>query len=101
MSGPSDVIDARPLARVGGEYGIVVDGADDVLLDRVQVVGAKMDGIHVRRSPRDDQRLPVDSPGGFTQGIDISFSADMGMSMVDGLRSSAGARASSSTRRWR
>jgi hypothetical protein len=74
----------RNVATLGGEYGIEVDGAHDVVLDGVRVVGATLDGIHVRRGRVTIRDCRIDSPGGYTQGIDISFSADMGMSMVEG-----------------
>jgi hypothetical protein len=74
----------RDVATLGGEYGVEVDGAHDVVLDGVRVVGATLDGIHVRRSRVTIRDCRIDSPGGYTQGIDISFSADMGMSMVEG-----------------
>jgi nitrous oxidase accessory protein NosD len=74
----------RNVSTLGGEYGIEVDGARDVLLDDVRIVGATLDGIHVRRSQVTIRDCAIDSPGGYTQGIDISFSADMGMSMVEG-----------------
>jgi hypothetical protein len=67
-----------------GEYGIVVDGARHVLLDRVAVRGATLDGIHVRRSQVHIRGCRVASPAGMTQGIDISFAMDKGMSKVDG-----------------
>jgi hypothetical protein len=74
----------RNVATLGGEYGIEVDGSRDVVLDDVRVVGATIDGIHVRRSNVTIRDCRVDSPSGYTQGIDISFSADMGMSMIEG-----------------
>jgi nitrous oxidase accessory protein NosD len=74
----------RNVSTLGGEYGIEVDGARDVLLDDVRVVGATLDGIHVRRSQVSIRDCTIASPDGYTQGIDISFSADMGMSMVEG-----------------
>jgi hypothetical protein len=74
----------RDVATLGGEYGIEVDGARDVVLDGVKVVGASLDGIHVRRSRVTIRDCTIDSPSGYTQGIDISFSADMGMSMIEG-----------------
>jgi len=76
----------RNVSVLGGEYGIEVDGAHDVLLDKVRVVGATLDGIHVRRSQVAIRDCAIDSPGGYAQGIDISFSADMGMSTVEGCR---------------
>jgi hypothetical protein len=84
----------RDISVVGGENGIVVEGGDHgthhVLLDRVKVVGAQIDGIHVRRSRVTIRDCVVDSTAGFTQGIDISFSADMGMSVVDGCTVTGG-----------
>jgi hypothetical protein len=84
----------RNVSVVGGENGIVVDGGiagvRHVLLDRVKVVGARMDGIHVRRSRVTIRDCLIDSPGGFTQGIDISFTADMGMSVVKGCTVTGG-----------
>lgn len=79
----SDVV-VRNVSTLGGEYGIEVDGAKDVVLDDVRIVGATLDGIHVRRSRVTIRDCRVDSPAGYTQGIDISFSADMGMSMIEG-----------------
>jgi hypothetical protein len=74
----------RNVATLGGEYGIEVDRARHVVLDGVRVVGAKLDGIHVRQSTVTIRDCRVDSPAGWTQGIDISFSAGMGMSMIEG-----------------
>jgi len=74
----------RNVSVLGGEYGVEVDGARDVLLDRVNVVGATMDGFHVRRSQVTIRNCAVDAPGAYTQAIDISFSADMGMNVVEG-----------------
>ena len=84
----------RNVSVVGGENGIEVDGgipgAHHVLLDRVKIVGAQMDGIHVRRSRVTIRDCLIDSPRGFTQGIDISFTADMGMSVVKGCTVTGG-----------
>jgi Periplasmic copper-binding protein (NosD) len=80
----ADDVVVRNVATLGGEYGVEVDGAEDVVLDDVRVVGATLDGIHVRRSRVHIRDCRIDSPSGWTQGIDISFSADMGMSMIEG-----------------
>jgi hypothetical protein len=80
----ADRVTVRNVNTLGGEYGIEVDGARHVVLDRVGVVGATLDGIHVRRSQVTIRNCAVDSPTGYTQGIDISFGADLGMSMVEG-----------------
>ena len=84
----------RNVTVVGGENGIEVEGGlagtHHVLLDGVRVVGAQMDGIHVRRSRVTIRDCLVDSSAGFTQGIDISFTADMGMSLVEGCTVTGG-----------
>ena len=47
--------------------------------------GAKLDGIHVRRGIGPSSDCTIDMLGnGFGQGIDISYTMDMGMSMVEG-----------------
>jgi parallel beta-helix repeat protein len=56
----------------------------------VTVVGAKLDGIHVRRASVSIHDCRIVSPPGFTQGIDISFAIDLHMSMVDGCSVSGG-----------
>ncbi len=80
----------RDVAVVGGEYGIEVDDATGVTLDGVRVVGASLDGIHVRRSRVTIRDCTIASPAGWTQGIDISFSADKGMSLVEGCTIAGG-----------
>jgi nitrous oxidase accessory protein NosD len=80
----ADHVVVRNLTVEGGENGIDVQHAHSVLLDRVVVRGATMDGIHVRRGRVTIRRCTVESPAaGFTQGIDISFSHDWGMSVVE------------------
>jgi nitrous oxidase accessory protein NosD len=77
-------VTVRDVTVVGGENGIVVDDARHVLLVRVRVRGAAADGIHVRRSQVTIRDCSIRSPDGFTQGIDISFALDRGMSLVEG-----------------
>jgi parallel beta helix pectate lyase-like protein len=79
----ADDIVVRNVTVVGGPNGIEVDDARDVVLDDVRVVGARLDGIHVRRSMVEITDCRIDSPSGYTQGIDISFAADLGMSLVE------------------
>jgi hypothetical protein len=83
----SSNVTVRDVSVVGGENGIEVDGGiagtRGVVLDGVSIVGAKMDGIHVRRSQVTIRNCVIASPAGYTQGIDISFTADMGMSVVE------------------
>src|SRR5207248_10578089 len=73
-------------ARVrGGENGISVDGYGNVTLDHVSVSGARLDGIHVRNTAVTIRNCSVDMRGSlFGQGIDISFGAGYGESLVDG-----------------
>jgi hypothetical protein len=77
-------VHVRNVSVVGGEYGIAVEEARHVVLDRVRVSGATLDGIHVRRSQVTIRNCTVSSPPGYTQGIDLSFSADKGMSTIEG-----------------
>jgi len=80
----ADDVVVRNVATLGGDYGIEVDQARRVVLDHVRVVGAAVDGIHVRQSTVHIRDCRVDSPSGWTQGIDVSFSYGMGMSMIEG-----------------
>ena len=75
----------RNVTVVGGENGIDVLDAHHVMLDNVRVVGVSLDGIHVRRSSVMIENCKITSPNGpWVQGIDISFSMDKEMSMVEG-----------------
>jgi hypothetical protein len=78
----SDDVVVRDLAVVGGDYGIAVDGASNVLLDHVAVSGAAMDGINTRRSSVTIRRCSVRMQGEYTQGIEIGFAFDLPPSRV-------------------
>ena len=81
----------RNVAVVGGENGIEVDGARNVILDRVFVSGAQLDGIHVRHSSVEIRDCNVDSgENPWAQGIDISFAYDLPPSMVKGCTITGG-----------
>jgi parallel beta helix pectate lyase-like protein len=70
---------------VGGENGISVYGFEGVDFDHVTVVHARLDGIHVRRAAVTIRDCTVDMRGvPLGQGIDVSFNADRGMTMIDG-----------------
>ena len=86
----ADNVTVRNVAVVGGENGIDIEDADGVVLDGISVVGAAMDGIHVRRSQVMIMNCTIASPAGYTQGIDISFAMDLEMSMVEGCTISGG-----------
>lgn len=75
----------RNVTVVGGENGIDVLDSHHVMLDNVRVVGVSLDGIHVRRSSVMIENCKITAPSGpWVQGIDISFSMDKEMSMVEG-----------------
>jgi hypothetical protein len=80
----ADGVTIRGIRVLGGENGIEVDGAVGVLLDRVEVVGAAVDGINVRRSSVQIRDCTVTGlRSAYAQGIDLSFSFDLGPSRVD------------------
>jgi Right handed beta helix region len=84
-------VTVRDLTVVGGEHGIIVDGARGVLLDNVRVVRAGVDGINIRRGSariRDCVIGVLRSP--YAQGIDISFSIDLEPTLVQGCSISGG-----------
>jgi hypothetical protein len=75
----------RNVTVVGGRDGIDVLDSHHVMLDNVRIVGVTLDGIHVRRSSVMIENCKITSPQGpWVQGIDISFSMDKEMSMVEG-----------------
>jgi hypothetical protein len=81
----ADHVTLKNVTVVGGENGIDVENSHHVMLDGVRVLGVSMDGIHVRRSSVMIDDCKVASPKGpWVQGIDISFSMDKEMSMVNG-----------------
>lgn len=83
----ADNVTVRNVTVVGGQDGVTVEGATGVMLDRVHVRGAELDGFHVRRA-----QVMIDDcsvrgmVSRFAQGIDISFTFDQPMSMVEGCR---------------
>ena len=80
----ADHVTLRDVTVQGGENGIDIENAHHVLLKNVHVVGSELDGIHVRRASVMIDGCTVSSPAGpWVQGIDISFSMDKEMSMVE------------------
>ena len=86
----ADGVTVRDVTVVGGEYGIHVDDASRVLLERVTVRGAALDGINVRRSSVTIRDCVVEMEGEYTQGIDVSFGFDLDLSVIDGCEVSGG-----------
>jgi hypothetical protein len=81
----ADHVTLRNVTVIGGRDGIDVLDSHHVMLDNVRVVGVTLDGIHVRRSSVMIEDCKITSPKGpWVQGIDISFSMDKEMSMVEG-----------------
>ena len=81
----ADHVTLRDVTVEGGENGIDVLGSQHVMLDGVHVSGVALDGIHVRQSSVMIRDCTVTAPKGpWVQGIDISFSMDKAMSMVEG-----------------
>jgi hypothetical protein len=74
----------RDVTVDGGENGIDILNAKHVMLENVRIVGVELDGIHVRRSSVMVDGCTISTPKGpWVQGIDISFSMDQSMSMVE------------------
>jgi nitrous oxidase accessory protein NosD len=81
----ADRASVRNVTIVGGDYGIDVENAKDVVLDNVTIRDAKLDGIHVRRSSVTIRDCWIESLGNpYGQGIDISFGFDLPESRVEG-----------------
>jgi hypothetical protein len=84
-------VTVRDVTVVGGEHGITVDGARGVLLDQVRVVGARVDGINIRRGSARIRDCAIDElRSRYAQGIDVSFSFDLEPTLVQGCRISGG-----------
>ena len=78
----SDDVVVRDVTVVGGEYGIEVEDAENVLLEDVSISGATLDGIHARRSSLTIRGCNVRMTGEYAQGVDISFAFDLSPSRV-------------------
>jgi nitrous oxidase accessory protein NosD len=88
----SDDVHVRDLTVFGGENGIEVRSSDSVVLERVRIGGASMDGISARQSSVRIRDCRVDSPRTpGAQGIDISFALTSPPSLVERCRVSGGA----------
>lgn len=87
----ADDVTVRDVAVLGGEHGIHVDGVQRVLLERVSVLGATLDGINVRRSSVTIRDCVVREPTGtHAQGIDVSFGFDLPPSTIEGCKVTGG-----------
>jgi hypothetical protein len=80
----------RNVTVLGGTNGITVEWARRVKLEGVRVIGASMDGIHVRFSQVMISDCAVTVAGPYAQGIDISYSGFQGMGSIEGCDVSGG-----------
>lgn len=80
----SDDVHVRDLTVFGGEHGIEVRDSESVVLERVRIGGATLDGISARRSSVRITDCRIDSPRtAGAQGIDISFALTVPPSKVE------------------
>jgi nitrous oxidase accessory protein NosD len=77
----------RGVDVVGGEHGIEVVGAKNVVIEDVSISRSTLDGVNVRRSTVSIRDCRVAFlVGEYTQGIDISFAFDLAPSLVEDCR---------------
>jgi Right handed beta helix region/Periplasmic copper-binding protein (NosD) len=80
----SNNVEIRNVTVVGGQNGIEVDGAEDVVIEDVSISGFELDGINVRRSSVAVRDCRISASRPFTQGIDVSFAFDLAPTSVRG-----------------
>jgi nitrous oxidase accessory protein NosD len=84
-------VTVKNVSVVGGDYGISVEHVHGTVLDGVSVSGARLDGIHVRLAGVVVRDCSVDMLGNeLGQGIDISYTMDMGRTLVEGCTVTGG-----------
>jgi hypothetical protein len=86
----SNNVTIRNLRVIGGESGIVVEHAEDVLIDDVAVEGFELDGINIRRSSVAVRDCSITSTDEYAQGIDVSFGFDLAPTSVRGCHITGG-----------
>jgi hypothetical protein len=75
----------RRVTVVGGEYGVNIEHAQHVMLDRVRVVRPLLDGIRATDAGVMISKCTVSAPrGNYVTGVLISYSMGRPMSMIDG-----------------
>ena len=74
-------VQIRDVAVVGGEVGILVEQAKNVLIERVAIRNATLDGIRATRSSVTVRDCTILSPPG-AHGIELSFASSVGMNSV-------------------
>jgi Right handed beta helix region len=83
-------VQIRDVAVVGGEVGILVEQAKNVLIERVAIRNATLDGIRATRSSVTVRDCTILSPPG-AHGIELSFASAVGMNSVTGCTVDGGA----------
>jgi nitrous oxidase accessory protein NosD len=83
-------VQIRDLAVVGGEVGILVEKAKNVVIERVAIRNASLDGIRATRSSVAVRDCTILSPPG-AHGIELSFASSVGMNSVTGCTIDGGA----------
>jgi hypothetical protein len=79
----SNKVTIRNVTVIGGENGVDVEHASNVMLDHVRVLRTSMDAIHVRDAGIMIENCTISNPAGpWVQGVDISYSMGRAMSMV-------------------
>ena len=87
----ADDVTIRDVTVIGGKHGITVESAERVLLERVTVLEATLDGINVRRGQVTIRDCAISMLGNeYGQGIDVSFTADLAPSVVENCRLTGG-----------
>ena len=86
----SNNVTIRNVRVIGGESGIVVEHADDVLIEDVAITGFQLDGINIRRSSVDVRDCRIRSSVEYGQGIDVSFGFDLAPTSVRRCRIEGG-----------
>jgi Right handed beta helix region len=84
-------VTVKNVGVVGGENGITVEHVRGTVLDGVSVSGPKLDGIHVRLAGVVIKNCTIDMLGNrLGQGIDISYTMDMGQTLFEGCTVTGG-----------
>jgi hypothetical protein len=86
----SNNVTIRNVRVIGGESGIVVEHAEDVVIEDVTITGFELDGINIRRSSVTVRDCLIKSSVEYAQGIDVSFGFDLAPTSVRRCRIEGG-----------
>lgn len=83
----SDHVTLKHMTIVGGEYGVDIEHAQHVMLDRVQLMGFKLDAVRALDAGLMVHRCAISTPASpLANGVLISYSMGRPMSMVEKCR---------------